>query len=712
MDTKKDILWRSYLIYIAMLIFGISIFGNAFYIQRIEGKYWKSLSDSLHLEYREIDAERGTIYSEDGRMLSSSVPYFDVYLDFGSEGVQENNGEVLRKSIDSLAIHLSEILGSKSSEEYKNLLWTVFNNKNRYYQLHKNIDFKQYQRLKATEYLKEYKNKNGFIFIEKEKRVAPYGILARRTIGLSREYMDSARNLVNKNVGLELTYDSLLKGNTGKRLMRRVAGKTYIPVEGLEIAPTNGKDIVTTIDVTIQGIAENALLKMLEKKGATYGTCIVMEVSTGKIKAIANLGRESNGNYGENSNYAVIRSEPGSTFKLVTMLAALEDQYINLDTKVNLEGGRWPFNGETVIDSDPHSSSEVNYKQAFELSSNVAMAKLAVNAYYTKPEKFINHIKRLQLDKITGVGIVGESVPSIASPGAANWSNVALPWMSFGYNVEISPLQVLMLYNAVANEGKMLKPYLVKEIVQDGKVFQTFQPKVVMDSICSSKTLVQLQHCLEGVVLNGTAHRLKSSNYSYSGKTGTTLVANGKKGYTEKIYQSSFAGYFPSVNPKYSVIVVIKNKKGETDFYGSTVALPVFREIADVLFTLDRDLYKSFARKNYTDSTSSVWKGLGKDFKTIAKKINTNIVDSGVEQELKIVKTKGKNLYSTSKSITIGEMPDVRGFGLKDALELLEKQQLQVIATGKGKVVSQSISPGTAVQRQQTVYLNLANTIE
>lgn len=695
-----------------MLLFGIFIFGQAFYIQRVEGNYWKALSDSLHLEYREMDAERGTIYSEDGRMLSSSVPYFDVYLDFGAEGVQKNNGEVLKAQMDSLVINLSAILGTKSTEEYRSILWNVFKTKNRYFLLHKNIDFSQYQRLKATTYLKNYKNKNGFIFVEKEKRIAPYGMLARRTIGLSREYRDSMGNLVNQNVGLELTYDSLLKGVTGKRLMRRVAGKTFIPVEGLEIAPVNGKDIVTTIDVTIQDVAENALLKMVTSNEATYGTCVVMEVKTGKIKAIANLKREPNGQYGENYNYAIAKSEPGSTFKLVTMLAALEDQYINLESKVNLEGGRWDFKGETVKDSDPHGRSEVNYRQAFELSSNVGMAKLVANYYDNNPNKFIEHIKRLHLDKPTGVGLVGESVPDIPNTSAKNWSKVTLAWMSFGYNLAISPLQTLMLYNAIANNGKMVKPYLVKEVVQDGKVIHTYQPKVVMDSICSAKTVAQLQQCLEGVVLHGTAKKLQTPYYSFAGKTGTAKVANGKKAYTENIYQSSFAGYFPADKPKYSVIVVIVNKPHHTNIYGSTVAAPVFKEIADALFIYDSELYASYKRNVFTDSSKTQWKGLSQDFKTIAKTVKTKIKDTGIQDELKSVQGRGKEMYASSWSVKPGEMPDVRGFGLKDAIEVLERHQLQVHATGKGKVIAQSIAPGSPIQSRQNIFLTLSTAVE
>jgi len=712
LETKKDILWRSYLIYLLMLVLGICIFVKALFIQRVEGGYWKSLSDSLHLEYREMDAERGTIFSEDGRMLSSSIPFFDIYLDFGSEGVQEKNGIRFKKALDSLSIQLSSILGGGTPGAYKHELMGVFNREDRYHLLRKNIDFKQYQLLRNIGFIKYNRNKNGFIFIEKEKRLAPFGLLANRTIGLSREYVDSMGNMVSKNVGLEKTYDSLLKGVTGKRLVRRIAGGAFVPVEGSEIEPENGKDIITTIDINIQDVAEQALLKMLEANECLNGTCIVMEVKTGKIKAIANLGRQTDGSYKEDFNYAITRSEPGSTFKLMTMLAALEDQYINLNTPVNLEGGKWDFGGRTVWDSERHNHTNVTYKQAFELSSNVGMAKLAVTHYYKQPKKFIAHLERLNLNRSSGINLLGESSSVIPNPSGRNWSDVTLPWMSFGYNISISPLQTLMVYNAVANNGKLLKPYLVNAIMKDGKMVSEFKTTVLRDSICSKSTLLQLQSCLEGVVLSGTGKSLLNRFYTLAGKTGTAQVANGNKGYTDHIYQSSFAGYFPAQNPKYSCIVVIKNKPFAARYYGAQIAGPVFSEIANKLFTVDADLYASYQHPKYADSSKSEWNGATNDFKTIAKGIGKPILDAGKKGEWSKVMTNEKNFAASSWSTQHGSMPDLKGFGLRDALELLERQQLQVIATGKGKVISQSIPAGMAVQKGQTVYLNLGSTIE
>jgi cell division protein FtsI (penicillin-binding protein 3) len=394
------------------------------------------------------------------------------------------------------------------------------------------------------------------------------------------------------------------------------------------------------------------------------------------------------------------------------MLAGLEDQYINLNSTVNLEGGKWSFSNRTVWDSERHQRTDVTYQQAFELSSNVGMAKLAVNHYYKQPEKFIAHLKRLRLDQPTGIDLVGESKPAIPNPTSKTWSNVALPWMSFGYNLAVSPLQTLTIYNAVANGGKMMKPYLVNAVMQDGKLIKEFNPTVVIDSICSKTTLDQLKTCLEGVVTAGTAKSLQSPYFSLAGKTGTAQVANGNKGYTEHIYQASFAGYFPADNPKYSCIVVIKNKPFAAKYYGGVVAGPVFKEIANKLFTVDAELYANYKHNVFADSSKATWKGSAADFKTIAKQVKAQITDSGKKGDWSTVQANRKQVQADTWKVENGTMPDLKGFGLKDALELLEKQQLQVIATGKGKVVSQSILPGTPVQRRQTVYLNLANTIE
>nr|HPI00232.1 penicillin-binding transpeptidase domain-containing protein [Chitinophagaceae bacterium] len=352
-----------------MLAFGFIVLGKAIYIQQVQGKYWRSMSDSLHVRYEALNAERGTIYSEDGNMLSTSIPEFDVYIDFAADGLREKNGKRFKENIDSLSINLANLFKDQKADIYKKELQNAYNNEDRYYLLKRKISFPQYQELCSFPLVRLGRNKSGFIASMHTKRLNPYQLLANRTIGLARENA--------QNVGLEQTYDSLLKGSTGKRLMRYMAGGAWSPVEGSEIEPEDGKDILTTIDVNIQDIAENALMRMMQDNQAEHGTCIVMEVKTGKIKAIANLGRTPNGNYGENYNYAITASEPGSTFKLATLLSVLEDKHVNLNSMVNLEGGVWQVAGRTVYDSEKHGRTDVTVQQAFELSSNVGKAKLA-----------------------------------------------------------------------------------------------------------------------------------------------------------------------------------------------------------------------------------------------------------------------------------------------------------------------------------------------
>lgn len=696
-----------YLIFLGIVVFSIIVLGKAIYIQTAEGDYWKSLSDSLHLEYREMDADRGTIYSEDGSMLSSSIPFFDVHIDFGADGLREKNGKRFRENLDSLSYNLAALFGDQNAKAYKKSLQQAYNKKERYFQLKKNISFREYQTMRNFPLVRSGRNKSGFIFEDREKRLTPFGLLANRTIGLSREYQGTDGKLVNKNVGLEKTYDSLLKGITGKRLVRRIAGGAFVPIEGSEIEPINGKDLLTTLDVNIQDIAQQALMKMMIGNECEHGTCIVMEVSTGKIKAIANLGKQPDGTYFEDFNYAITKSEPGSTFKLVTLLSVLEDKYVTLDQPVNLEGGVWKVAGRTVYDSEKHGRTQVTVKQAFELSSNVGMAKL-VTAYYSgKPQSFLNHLYQLRLDTLTGLGLVGESKPVIPTPKSRYWSAPTLPWMGFGYNLSLTPLHTLMIYNAVANGGTMMKPYLVNAIMKDGQVIKSFEPVVVKEKICSEATLKQLQSSLEGVVTAGTAKSMQTPFYTIAGKTGTALVANGTRGYADHIYQSSFAGYFPADNPRYSCIVVIKNKPFAHKYYGGVVAGPVFREVADKLYALDVESQPLYAPVPRKDSSFYAWSGWNADFKKVHSTLHMDYRDSAGKSNWAYLVNDHFEPTALKLPTAGSIMPVVKGMGLKDALFLLENMKLKVVVNGKGKVKTQSIAAGTKIAKGQTVYLEM-----
>ncbi|HET7001465.1 MAG TPA: penicillin-binding protein, partial [Puia sp.] len=575
----------------------------------------------------------------------------------------------------------------------------------RYYLLQRNLNFDQYKRLRDFPLVRLGRNKSGFITDASSKRLNPFGLLANRTIGLSR---DNAQN-----VGLERTYDSLLRGENGRRLVRYLNAGTYIPVEGYEIDPENGKDIITTIDVNTQDIAENALLSMMVENECEHGTCIVMETATGKIKAMANLGRQPDGSYWEDLNYAIRASEPGSTFKLATLMSLLEDHEVHLTDHVNIEGGTWKIGTRTVHDAERQEVSDVTVEQAFEHSSNVGMAKLVVAHYSQHPQQFVDHLKKLKLNQITGIDLAGETSPIIKSPKSRTWSASTLPWMAFGYEVLISPLQTLTLYNAVANNGKMMKPYLVNAVQYAGGPDRENQPVVMMDKICSDETLAELRTCLEGVCIKGTAKSaFKNTFYPVAGKTGTALVANGNRGYADHIYQSSFAGYFPANHPRYTCIVVIKNKPFAKKYLGAAVAGPVFREVADKLMSMEALTPDSLQIASYTDllkkdSTAYYYAGSTDEIKNIFYTLKMPYADSSRDNKWSGVYRQNSQPVVKAKTEEMKKVPDVKGMGLKDALYLLESRDLKVITRGTGKVKQQSISAGTIVSKNQKLILDL-----
>jgi cell division protein FtsI (penicillin-binding protein 3) len=706
LDVKKDILWRVYLCFIGIIVLGFVVIGRTIYIQRVQGSYWKNMSDSLHLKYIPVNAERGSIYSEDGNMLSTSIPVFDVYIDFGADGLREKNGKRFYDNIDSLSISLATLFNDRSAANYKKQLQYAYINKERYYPLKKKITFDQYRKLRNFNLVKEGRNKSGFIIDVRDNRVNPYVLLANRTIGLSR-------GDTSKNVGLERTYDSLLKGQTGQRLMRYMAG-AYVPVDGAEIDPEKGKDIITTIDTYMQDVAENALLKMMIANNSLHGTCIVMETATGKIKAIANLGKRPDGAYLEDYNYGIgKRTEPGSIFKLTTLMALLEDKYVDTNTIVDCEGGQKSFYRLRIRDSHLGTGS-ITIKEAFARSSNVAFAKLAEQFYHNQPSRFTDYLHKLRLDTSTGVDIVGQAVPLIKKPGGKFWTKTTLPFMAHGYEALITPLHMLMVYNAVANNGKMMKPYLVNSVRQMGIEVKHFSPQVLVEKICSDETLGKLKDCLLEVVESehGTGHRLKNDLYTFAGKTGTAVTALDNRGYNKanKIYQSSFIGYFPADKPQYCIAVVIQNGNESRLAYGGVVSAPVFREIADRIYAtsiLDKPLFSS---PFINDSTNYKYCGLKSDINKIFNVFNIPFLDSsgtGYWSNMSLYNNQAvlTSLPYTSQPVNI--MPDVRGLGLKDAVYLLENAGLTVSAAGKGKVMYQSIAAGANLNKGQTIKIQL-----
>jgi cell division protein FtsI (penicillin-binding protein 3) len=702
MDIKRDILWRVYLGYIAVVLLSVAILGKAFYIQQVQGKKWRSMSDSLHQKIEEVDAERGTIYSEDGQMLSTSIPQFDVFIDFGADGLREKNGKRFKENIDSLSFRLAELFKDKSAGEYKKILQQGYKDEDRYFPLRKNISYREYQELKTFPLVRLGKNKSGFIEENKSIRLNPYKLLAFRTIGLARDSF---------KVGLEMTYDSILKGKSGNRLVRYIAGGVGVPVDDVQVEPENGKDIVSTIDVFVQEITENALMRMMMSNEADHGCAIVMETKTGKVKAIANLGKRTDGSYFENFNYAINATEPGSTFKLVTLMSLLEDKKVSLNQIVNVQNGVWQTAGQTVYDDDDmRGKTNITVKQAFEFSSNVGMAKLATMGYSNNPGQFLNHIKRFRMDTLTGIDLTGERKPVIIRPGSRLWGPTTLPWMAFGYNLQVTPLQTISLYNAIANNGTMMHPYLVSAVKKEGETIREFEPRIAAEKICSDETLKQIKQCLEGVCTEGTARKLfVNSPYRVGGKTGTALVANGSRGYADQIFQSSFVGFFPVEDPQYTILVVIVNKPHVVNHFGASVAGPVFKEIAD-------RLYATYVHKtNYVtnvsskkDSSSFSYIGSKDDAKQLMKYLQIKYTDSSslINDWINVNGTNGFVWLSNNKKDTTA-MPSLRGMGLKDAVYLCENIGLKVNIKGKGKVAAQSIITGQPIARGQVINIQL-----
>lgn len=685
-----------------MVIACIAIFGKAVYIQQFEGAKWRSMSDSLHQRIDEIEAERGTIYSEDGQMLSTSIPQFDIYIDFRVEALREKNGARFRENVDSLSYYLAKLFKDQTPLEYKTILQQGYKAQDGYFLLKKKISFSEYDALRKFPLFKMGRYKSGMIANEKTIRLNPYQMLAFRTIGLARD---------SNKVGLEMTYDSILRGRNGKQTVRSIAGGIGVPVDDTYlIEPETGKDIISTIDVFIQDITESALMKMMIKNDAEHGCAIVMETKTGKIKAIANLGKRATGVYWENLNYAISPGEPGSTFKLATLMALLEDKKVRLNQTVNLENGEWRIAGITVYDSERHTENVVTVQHAFELSSNVAMAKMATAYYSGNPNQFLKHLTKMRMDTVTGIDLVGERKPTIYRPGSRLFGPTTIPWMSFGYNIAISPLHTAMLYNAVANNGAMMRPYLVSSIKEEGIVLRDIQPKVLDPQICSAETIAMLKACLEGVCINGTGKSLFAGTpYKVAGKTGTALVADGNKGYANKIYQSSFAGYFPADNPQYTCIVVIKNKPFAPVFYGASVAGPVFKEIADRLYsTYLRSTNTNMVANKKNDSIPFQYTGYKADITYLSEQLKLKYKDStGRADQWSSIQNNNASIVLQKKIINQSAMPVLKGMGLKDAIFLCEEMGLMVSVKGKGKVAEQSILAGKPIAKGQLIYLSL-----
>ena len=697
--TKKVIVIRIMLVYILVVIAGGFIIWKTISIQVNEGAEWKEKTIESRMKYETIEAVRGNIYAEDGSLIATSIPIFDIRFDAASPHITDL---IFNNNIDSLSYYLYKLFRDRSKSEYKKSITAARDDGNRYYIVKRRVTYNQLKLIEEFPIFRKGKYLGGLIIDTKTRRERPFKSLAARTIGYSSKNAQAY-------VGLEGSYNNQLEGTGGTRLVKKIAKGIWIPVDDeYSMAPEHGNDIYTTIDIHIQDVAQQALLKQLIKHKANHGCAVLMEVETGHIKAIANLGLNNNGYYEERYNYAVGESsEPGSTFKLASVMAGLEDKMFTLEDTVFVGDGWTMYYGYTMKDVHKIGDGWITIRQAFEESSNVGISRIVYDSYKEDRGKFTDRLYKFGLNNKLGIEIRGEGSPKIKNPNDKDWWGTTLPWMSTGYDVSITPLQLLTFYNAVANNGVMVKPLFVKEIRYSGEIVASFEPIVLNPSMCSSSTLKDARELLEGVVLRGTATNLKNEVYTVGGKTGTAQIASGSEGYNKKNYKASFVGYFPADNPKYSCIVVI-NRPTEGQYYGSQVAGPVFKEIADKVYATQSNMYQVVDLKYDEIRVPDIPTAYTEELVCIYRMLNYPVENAEIpENWVSSTINNGKvNLSPLSGSETV--VPDVIGMGTRDAIYLLEKKGLKTRIKGRGHVKKQSLKPGEAIKPGKEIVLTLA----
>lgn len=710
MEIRKAILTRFGLVYGSIVLFCLYIIVRVFIIQHTDR--WDREAQKLEIKEFALAARRGDICAADGSPLATSIPYYELRMDMGAPGLAKD----FYSKVDSLALCLSRFFRDKSAGTYRAELKRAYSQQKHYYLItpHK-VSYAQLQEIKKFPILRRGRNKGGLMPEQSDERVYPSGTMAIRTLGkLTKDGGDGVKGNAGA-FGLEQSFEDELKGEDGVAVKQNMSGRWFIISKD---DPEDGKNIITTLDVRMQDQVTYALKLQMEKTRAEYGTAILMEVETGDIKAIANFGVNSKGQLvGGYQNYAIGNagcSEPGSTFKLASLMAAFEDGKVDTSTIVDTGNGIWKYKRVEIKDSDYKKGGhgKITAKHAFELSSNIGLAKLITQAYGKNEQDFIDRVNKLGMFEKLDLGIQGEAVPYYNQPDSKTWSGISLAWMSFGYELKVTPLQTLTFYNAVANGGTMMKPRLVKGITENGSVQEKIGTESLKWSVCSAKTLRKVKAMLEGVISNGTGKLLETKAYKIAGKSGTALVANNKEGYVkggQKIYQSSFVGYFPAEDPKYSCIVVINAPKG-ADIYGSSVAGPVFRQISDYVYAyelgLNEDVELPVAKiENDIPGTTA---GRKKDIANVLDELDILNGFAFTKSEWVEAKPDEDGLELSNREVQKGLVPNVRGMGATDAVYLLENNGLRVSVRGRGKVKSQSVRAGTKIQRGQSIVLVLS----
>jgi len=664
-------------------------------LQTEDNGKWAKMAEEIDLDYRTVKATRGNIYSDNGSLLATSLPSYKIAFD---PTIASN--EVYKKGIDSLSYLLSRHFNDRSRAYYKRKINDARIAKKQYVVLNRRlVKYQEKKEMSRWPIFREGRLKGGIIFEKVDRRYRPFSYLGYRTIGFVNDNKDGA--------GLEYSFNKYLSGKDGEALYQKMAGGKWRPLyDGTEIRPQEGYDIHTTINVNLQDVTESALLRALKDHDADYGSAVVMEVETGKIKAISNLTKNTKySDYREVYNYAVQGlTDPGSTFKLVSMIALLEDSKLKLTDSIETGEGAYKFYNQTMRDHKPGGYGTISVKQAFEFSSNIAISKMVHTQFGSDPQKYIDYIHSFGLAQPLGFQMIGEGIPKIKSPSDKSWSGISLPWMSIGYELELTPLQILAFYNAIANNGKMIRPTIVKSINQADKEIRSFDTEVLKRKICSQETLKEVRSLLEGVVENGTARNIKNDYYKIAGKTGTAQkIVNGR--YIRKYY-TSFVGYFPAENPKYSCIVIIDSPKGFRQ-YGSNVAAPVFKEIADKLYAVDLELHDSYYAQNEHEGVFPVIKaGNREDLIRICNELSIPNQANTTEDWVRAQRKDNAVLWTTDE-IAPEIIPDLSGMTLRDAIFLLENHGVNVAHQGEGRVITQSIPPGRKIVKGSRISLKL-----
>lgn len=700
MAARDEIVWRGALVYFAIGLLAVVLLVRILILQYVQRGKWVDMSEKYVFKTAEMPANRGDILTSDGRLLASSVPYYTIYMDTRSSGMLASTWS---NGIGGLSAGLAKYLGVRSAAGWRTAITDARKKGDRYFLIQRKVDYETLKKIKELPIFREGQFRGGMVAQPENRRILPNSNLALRTIG----YLNLGSE--GNEVGVEGAFDKDLAGKNGVAVKQRLTGGDWIIVEGPNsVESRDGNDVVTTLDLDLQDVTSTALLNQLRKNNADHGCAVLMEVSTGYVKAIANLGLDDDGDYSESYNYAIGEStEPGSTFKLPSLMAAIEDGVIDTGDIVDTGNGSIKYYDHIIRDTKEHGV--ITVKQVFEESSNVGTSKLIYEHYKNNPKDFVNRLYAMRLNKPLGIQLKGEGDPLIRYPGDKLWSGLTLPMMSHGYEVQLTPLQILTFYNAVANDGKMMRPLFVSAITRNGSVIKSYDPEVIINSIASRSTIRKAKKMMEGVVENGTAMNLKNPNYKIAGKTGTAQIAKEKFGYKsgDRIsYSASFVGYFPAENPLYSCIVVV-NSPSNGVYFGNIVAGTVFKEISDKVYATRffRD-YKPENKDKIKPSAPDAGNGYREDINEVLKNLDVRYKRTA-DDDWVATRESGDTVRLAGIKIQKGLIPDVRGMSLRDAVYLLENSGLRVHCTGKGHVLRQSPEHGARYSEGSVVSLEM-----